>query len=285
MQTNSDQTQTKAHNLYFNTDLAQKQIAGMLNISRKTLYLWIKEGGWKRAKYTARHAPCLLVEQYYTQLGNINLMISKREERPYPTKEEADIIRKLGATIKQMEAGRRTSTESILVFQEFMDKLKRKNLDMAQKLIPLMDEHIKELTEDGKWLKYAKLHREDKMFDEEFGEWLDIIAEENTPPLPPDYEPWTTSPGSETGTVAPEAAECSQPAAASANTSPETPPTPEQEIIAPDHEKISEAPAASNDDASIPPEDNETPPDIRAIPQPPQNTPHKDKLIRRRMNR
>ena len=184
-----DSTQTKAHNLYFNTDLAQKQIAEMLNISRKTLYLWIKEGGWKRAKYTAKHAPCLLVEQYYTQLGNINLQIARREERPYPTKEEADIIRKITSTIKQMEQGRRTSTESILVFQDFMQKLKRQNLDLTQKIIPYMDKHIKELTEDGQWLNYAKLHDEDKMFDEEFGEWLTIIAEENTPPVPDDIEP------------------------------------------------------------------------------------------------
>ena len=164
--------QQQAFEIFFQTDLSQQQIAEMLGINRKTLYLWIKEGGWKRAKYAATHAPGILMEQYYAQLGAINQSISERTERPYPTKEEADIIRKLSTTIKTVNTGIQTVGECVQVFHAFTDRLRRTNLSLTKQLLPHMTSYIKELTEEGQWLYYSEMRRSQAKFDKEYGEWV-----------------------------------------------------------------------------------------------------------------
>ncbi|HXS37616.1 MAG TPA: hypothetical protein VN721_13010 [Flavipsychrobacter sp.] len=95
----------QARDLYFQTDLTQTRIAELLDVDRKTIYLWIKEGAWAEIKRSAKHTPSILAEQYYSQLLAINQMIAAREEQPYPTPQEAETIRKLTLTIKHIKDG------------------------------------------------------------------------------------------------------------------------------------------------------------------------------------
>ncbi len=141
--------QRQAHDMFFQTELTQQQIADMLDINRKTLYLWIKEGGWKQAKYAAAHAPSVLIEQYYEQLGAINNHIASRIEQPWPSKEEAVTIRSLTTTIKNIRNGKHTVGESVEVFQHFTDKLRRKDLSLTKEILPHMTKHIKDLSEEA----------------------------------------------------------------------------------------------------------------------------------------
>lgn len=171
----------RAFNLFFQTDFTQQQIAELLNINRKTLYLWMKEGGWRRAKYAAMHAPSVLIEQYYSQLGAINIAISQRIDHPFPTKEESDIIRRLTMTIKQMRDSRPTVAESVQVIQCFTDRLMRKNLKLTHEVIPYFDEYIKTLGEKGQALNYSKIRIEDERFDKEYELWEASQTSESKP--------------------------------------------------------------------------------------------------------
>jgi len=133
----------QARNLYFQTELSQTRIAELLDVDRKTIYLWIKEGKWAQIKKSAQHTPSILAEQYYQQLLAINEMIANRTEQPYATTQEADIIRKLTLTIKHIKNGQ-TVGETVEVLMNFIDRITKKDLDLAKQILPYADEYIRE---------------------------------------------------------------------------------------------------------------------------------------------
>jgi len=132
----------QAHDLYFQTDMPQTQIAELLNVNRKTLYLWMKEGNWQQVKRSARHTPSILAEQYYRQLAAINDKIEAREDHPYPTREEAEIIRKLTLTIGRIKTGQ-TMSEHIETMTRFMEQLKTEAPALVKEILPYTDSFIK----------------------------------------------------------------------------------------------------------------------------------------------
>ncbi|MBS1687282.1 MAG: hypothetical protein JSS96_01055 [Bacteroidetes bacterium] len=132
----------QAHDLYFQTDMSQSQIAELLNVNRKTLYLWMKEGNWQQVKRSARHTPSILAEQYYRQLAAINDKIEAREDQPYPTREEAEIIRKLTLTIGRIKTGQ-TVSEHIETMTRFMEQLKTEAPSLVKEILPYTDSFIK----------------------------------------------------------------------------------------------------------------------------------------------
>jgi hypothetical protein len=167
-----DPNQQRAFNLIFQTEFTQQQIADLLDIDRRTLYRWMKEGGWKRAKYAARHAPNVLIEQYYEQLGQINLKIAQRANRPYPSRDESEVIRRLTMTIKHIRNGRNTVSESVQVFQAFTDKMRNKDIPLLKQMVPHMDKHIKDLSQEGDLLNYSPHRLQEAAFDKEYEDWL-----------------------------------------------------------------------------------------------------------------
>jgi len=132
----------QAHDLYFQTDMSQSQIAELLDINRKTLYLWMKESNWQQVKRSARHTPSILAEQYYQQLAAINEQIAAREAQPYPTREEAEIIRKLTLTIGRIKTGQ-TVSEHIETMTRFMEQLKVDAPTLINEILPHTDKFIK----------------------------------------------------------------------------------------------------------------------------------------------
>lgn len=132
----------QAHDLYFQTDMSQSQIAELLNVNRKTLYLWMKEGNWQQVKRSARHTPSILAEQYYRQLAAINEKIEARDDHPYPTREEAEIIRKLTLTIGRIKTGQ-TVSEHIETMTRFLEQLKAEDPSLVEAILPHTDRFIK----------------------------------------------------------------------------------------------------------------------------------------------
>jgi hypothetical protein len=111
-----------------------------------------------------------LAEQYYDQLAAINEAVANREERPYPTKEEAGIIKTLSATIKQI-GKRQTLSEVMEVFIDFELEVMRTDKDFAQKMIFYMDKYIHTLADfDNE--KYNKKYLWNRRNDEEYVSYL-----------------------------------------------------------------------------------------------------------------
>ncbi|HXS38402.1 MAG TPA: hypothetical protein VN721_16995 [Flavipsychrobacter sp.] len=178
----------QARNLYFQTDLTQTSIAELLDIDRKTIYLWIKEGRWAEIRRSAQHTPSILAEQYNNQLLAINQMIAAREEQPYPTPQEAETIRKLTLTIKHIKDGR-TQGETIDVLMNFIHQLTKTDLDLAKQILPHADQYIKDYNSNPiikPKEKAEKREQEEKM---EIETTEKKLSEELPQPEPPQQTP------------------------------------------------------------------------------------------------
>ena len=95
--------QQQAYNLYFNTDHTSSEIADILDVNRKTLYLWVKNGKWEEMKRAANVAPGMILLDIYGHVGAINNKIRLREpDDRIPTMEEVEKLRKLLGMVKNI---------------------------------------------------------------------------------------------------------------------------------------------------------------------------------------
>ena len=181
----------QARNLYFGTTMTQQQIAEMLKINRKTLQRWIDEGAWKQARYAASHAPMVLTEQYYHQLGMLNKEIAERTDRPYATKEESEIIKRLTSTVKTFDKGKPGVVQTIEVFTAFTDTLlrKEKEFDVAKAFMQFMDIHVGHLMKDGDQLPYGMIKLAQEEEDKEYTDWKTDHDKPKDPPKDPPTDP------------------------------------------------------------------------------------------------
>jgi hypothetical protein len=60
----------QAKHLFLQSELTKSQIAGLLNVSRRSLSYWVKEGDWQRLKDSATHLPAILAENCYHIFGH-----------------------------------------------------------------------------------------------------------------------------------------------------------------------------------------------------------------------
>ncbi len=172
--------QERAQYLYLHTDLTQQEIADLLSIDRKTVYNWSREGFWTRAKYAIKCAPPVLVEQYYAQLAALNANIAARKEQPYPTKEEADTIRKLTMSIKSTPH-ENTLSSVVEVFGDFMYYLGKTDQKARKEIVKYFDGYVKEKSSEGERLgeSYASFFKS-KSEEQEYENWLKAYNEKNT---------------------------------------------------------------------------------------------------------
>jgi molecular chaperone GrpE (heat shock protein) len=72
----------------------------------------------------------------------MNKAISERDGNKYPTAAEADTITKLANAIDKLES--ETGLNEILsTFKEFLNWLRKFNLEEAQRLVPVFDDFVK----------------------------------------------------------------------------------------------------------------------------------------------
>lgn len=168
--------QQLAKDLFLHTEKTQQEIADILNINRKTIYLWIKQGRWEEFKITARQAPCMVLQDIWNHIDEINYKVSLREDR-CPTPVEVDMLRKLLNMTKVI--GKKHTGAYIEAFQELTMYIAKNDLPLAQKVGQLADKYIKGTIAD-----------KDLHFKETFRDNVRNIPPDDADPLP-DPEPAT----------------------------------------------------------------------------------------------
>ena len=129
-----------ARNLFLHTEKTRQEIADILDVNSKTLYLWIKNGKWDEMKTAARQSPMILVQDMYNHIQAINENIYAREGK-CPTPKEVDMLRKLALTAKQLEVkSLGTYTE---VLQELTTFINRQDHDLAVQVIKIADKYVR----------------------------------------------------------------------------------------------------------------------------------------------
>ncbi len=64
--------QLQARDLYIYQGKTQEEIAVLLNVSRKTVYNWIKNGQWAEIKLSNHQAPAVVLQDVYNHITEVN---------------------------------------------------------------------------------------------------------------------------------------------------------------------------------------------------------------------
>ncbi|MFZ6038639.1 MAG: DDE transposase family protein [Bacteroidota bacterium] len=137
-----EQKREWAQLLYTKENLTQKEIAERVGISVQTMCKWVTKFKWDDLKVSLTITREEQLKNLYRQLSEMNKMISERDGNKYPTASEADTITKLANAIDKLET--ETGLNEILsTFKEFLNWLRKFNLEEAQRLVPLFDDFVK----------------------------------------------------------------------------------------------------------------------------------------------
>ena len=142
MEANNEQRKQAARNLFLHTDKTRAEIADIIDINSKTLYLWIKHGRWEEMKTASRQTPSTLLQDMYDHIEAINNKIRSREDR-CPTFQEVEMLRKLFASTKHIQ--KLNIGTYIEAFTELTTFINEHDHDLGIKVLNLTDRYIKGL--------------------------------------------------------------------------------------------------------------------------------------------
>jgi DNA-binding XRE family transcriptional regulator len=168
--------QQLAKDLYLQTQKTQQEIADILNLNRKTIYLWIRHGKWEEMKIAARQAPCVVMQDIYNHIDQINIRISGREDH-CPTPVEVDMLRKLVNMTRVIE--KKHTGAYIESFEELTMFIAKRNNDLAKQVARFANDYV-----------MGTIANKEFHFDETYRDIVSNIPPEDAEPLP-DPEPAT----------------------------------------------------------------------------------------------
>ncbi|MBL7690501.1 MAG: hypothetical protein JNM41_02835 [Flavipsychrobacter sp.] len=132
----------QAKTLFFQSGLNNSQIASLLNVSRRSISTWVKEGDWNRLKQSAKYLPSMLAENCYHIIGHLTESYLSESRLTNPvTFKEVEALHKLTITAKKLQ-NRCTINENMELFGYFMEMVSKRNPELAQTIHPYIDEFI-----------------------------------------------------------------------------------------------------------------------------------------------
>ena len=142
MEANNEQRKQAARNLFLHTDKTRAEIADIIDINSKTLYLWIRHGRWEEMKTVSRQTPSTLLQDVYDHIEAINNKIKSREDR-CPTYQEVEMLRKLFVSTKHIQ--KLNLGTYVEAFTELTSFINSHDHALGVKVLNLTDQYIKGL--------------------------------------------------------------------------------------------------------------------------------------------
>jgi len=131
-----------AKDLYLHTGKTQQEIADILDVNRRTIYLWIKHGKWEEMKIAARQAPVIILQDIYNHIDAVNTNINSRDPGDRcPTMEEVDKLRKLLKMTKDIHM--RHAGAYMEAFEELIIYIVREDRELGESVMSYADNYIK----------------------------------------------------------------------------------------------------------------------------------------------
>ena len=141
-----------AKDLYLHTDKSQLEIADILDVDRKTVRTWMKDGQWESMKIAALQAPGIILQNLYNHIGQVEKKIQDRPaEDRCPTKDEVEMLRKL-INMTKVIGGRHTGS-FIMAYEQLVRYANKKNHDLGTQIYNLADNMLQAtlLDKDFDW--------------------------------------------------------------------------------------------------------------------------------------
>ena len=129
-----------AQMLFTRHDKSIKDIAATVNTDEATVRGWIAEGGWEGIRRSLLTSKATQLEHLYNLLDALNAKLRNAEE---PTTKDVDMMLKYTGTIRNLET-ETTASEIIEVSELFILWLRRRDLNLARKLIVHFDAFVKQ---------------------------------------------------------------------------------------------------------------------------------------------
>ncbi|PQJ11860.1 hypothetical protein CJD36_008685 [Flavipsychrobacter stenotrophus] len=139
---NNNEKKQAARNLFLHSDRTRAEIADLIDINTKTLYLWIKHGRWEQMKTAARQTPASLLQDVYDHIEAVNNKIKAREDR-CPTYQEVEMLRKLFASTKHIQ--KLNIGTYIEAFTELTSFINDHDSELGKAVVTLTDKYIRGL--------------------------------------------------------------------------------------------------------------------------------------------
>lgn len=131
--------------LYLRENLSQKEIATKVEVTEKTVSKWKEKYEWDKLKASLIITKDQQLRRLYAQINELNTLIEGREEgKRFANSKEADTLGKLAAAVRNFET-EVSIAETIEVFREFLDWLRKHDVEKAQDIASLQDRFIKSL--------------------------------------------------------------------------------------------------------------------------------------------
>ncbi len=132
----------QAKTLFFQSGLNNTQIASLLNVSRRSISTWVKEGDWNRLKQSAKYLPSMLAENCYHIIGHLTESYLSESRMTNPiTFKEIEGLHRLTLTAKKLQ-NRCTINENMELFGYFMEMVSQRDPELARSIHPYIDEFI-----------------------------------------------------------------------------------------------------------------------------------------------
>ena len=136
----SQNKQQLAKDLYLQADKTQTEIAEILDVNRKTVYLWSKKGKWEETRIALSQTPSNILQEFYNHMGAVNKKIREREDN-CPTMEEVEKLRKLAKMSKDM--GKKHPGIYMEVLEEFSHFIQHGDRTFLDKYVKNADQFLK----------------------------------------------------------------------------------------------------------------------------------------------
>lgn len=131
--------------LYLTGENTLKEIAEMVEANPKTIAKWAKDDNWESIKAADSLSTQQQVARMKEQVKELNAAIAARDKgQRVATVEEAEILRKLSAAIRQL-SNDSDIVSSVEVGKKFIAFVKSKDLEMAKDVVEMWNEYVKTL--------------------------------------------------------------------------------------------------------------------------------------------
>jgi len=129
--------------LYTKENLTQAEIADRVGVTRVTINKWINVEKWEMLKVSITMSNEEQLKNLYRQLSELNNVILTREDKArYAMPAEADVIKSLSASIKNLQTELGLS-EITSVFGGFIQFLRTYGPKQVKEIAPVLDAYVK----------------------------------------------------------------------------------------------------------------------------------------------
>jgi len=134
-----------AKTLYLSENLTQKEIAGRVGVTEKTMSRWVNDGNWEHLKSSIIMTKSEELKRIYQQLNELNsFILTKTTGQRFASSKEADTISKLASAARSLET-EIAIADVIEVFKRFTEWIRKHDFEKAKEIVRLEDQFIQSL--------------------------------------------------------------------------------------------------------------------------------------------